>query len=188
MSATVSQFSDKYSAVGSTTYSGKYRWQNHQNPIWWWHYVSNGNVFRVTGPLWGESTGSPHKGQWRGSWTNVWAINSDGLDLRRHCPHYDVIVMYGTFCKEHLLITSGFPLQRANNAQSTSMLWRHCNCNVHSLRLKVVRPPLVVFYATPIREWGRLCYRKWPAGHLRKTRAYVIHEFKFYQIYNAQNM
>ena len=31
---------------------------------------SNGNIFRVTGSVWGESTGdrwiSPHKGQWRG--------------------------------------------------------------------------------------------------------------------------
>ena len=47
---------------------------------------SNGNIFCVTGPLWGKSArwlpvDSPHKGQWRGAlmlslicaWTNAWA-------------------------------------------------------------------------------------------------------------------
>ena len=67
---------------------------------------SNGNISRVTGPLWGESTGhlsvnSPHKGQWRGAlmfsliyaWTNGWAKYRDAGDLRRHCTHYDVTVI-----------------------------------------------------------------------------------------------
>ena len=44
----------------------------------------------------------PHKGQWRGAlmfslictWTNVWANNRDAGELRRHCAHYDIIVMY----------------------------------------------------------------------------------------------
>ena len=35
----------------------------------------NGNIFRVTGPLWGESTGhhrdSPHIGQWRGTYFDL---------------------------------------------------------------------------------------------------------------------
>ena len=61
--------------------------------------LSNGNIFRVTGPLWGESV--PHKGQWRGAlmfslicdWTNVWANNGDTDDLGRHRAHHDVIVM-----------------------------------------------------------------------------------------------
>ena len=42
-----------------------------------------------------------HKGQWRGAlifsliyaWTSSWAYNGDTGDLRRHCAHYDVIVM-----------------------------------------------------------------------------------------------
>ena len=66
---------------------------------------SNGNIFRVTGALWEESTGhlvvSSHKGQWRGAlmfslicaWTNDWTNNRDAGDLRRHCTHYDVTVM-----------------------------------------------------------------------------------------------
>ena len=44
---------------------------------------------------------SPHKGQWRGAlmfslicvWINGWVNNLEAGDLRRHCAHYDVIVM-----------------------------------------------------------------------------------------------
>ena len=44
---------------------------------------------------------SPHKGQWRGAlmfslicvWINGWVNNGETGDLRRHRPHYDVIVM-----------------------------------------------------------------------------------------------
>ena len=60
---------------------------------------SNGNIFRVTGPLWGDTTG--HKGQWRGvlvfslyrAWINGWADNPDTSDLSRHRAHYGVTVM-----------------------------------------------------------------------------------------------
>ena len=45
---------------------------------------------------------SPHRGQWRGAlmfswifaWINGWVNNRKGGDLRRHCVHYDVIVMF----------------------------------------------------------------------------------------------
>ena len=71
---------------------------------------SNGNIFRVIGPLCGEVTGpgefpaapvnSPHKGQWRGAlmfslswaWINDWVNNREASDLRRHRGHYDVNV------------------------------------------------------------------------------------------------
>ena len=68
---------------------------------------SNGNIFRVTGPLWRgfhrSPVDSPLKGQWRGAlvfsliyaWTNGWANNRDAGDLRRHHAHYDVTVMRG---------------------------------------------------------------------------------------------
>ena len=74
---------------------------------------SNGSIFRVTGPLWGNPpVNSPHKGQWRRAlifsliyvWTNVWANNRDAGDLRRHRAHYDVTVMqilYHTELKPH---------------------------------------------------------------------------------------
>ena len=57
---------------------------------------SNGNLFRVIGPLWG---------QWRGAlmfilnfaWTNGWANNRDTGDLRCRRAHYYVTVML-SFC------------------------------------------------------------------------------------------
>ena len=67
---------------------------------------SNGNLFRVTGPLWGESTGhwwipltkASDAGLWFlliCTWTNGWVSNRDAGDLRRHRAHYDVSVMHG---------------------------------------------------------------------------------------------
>ena len=60
---------------------------------------SNGNIFRVTGPLCGEFTG--HRWQWRGTlmfslicvWINGWVNNREAGDLRRYRAHYDVTVM-----------------------------------------------------------------------------------------------
>ena len=63
---------------------------------------SNGNIFRVTGPLCGEFTGPPpHKGQWRGALMfslicvsiKGWVNKREAGDLRRHHDHYDVSVM-----------------------------------------------------------------------------------------------
>ena len=69
---------------------------------WWRHNMmtsSNGNIFRVTGPL--SPVNSPHKGQWRGALMfsliraqiNGWVNNSEAGDLRRNHAHYDVTVM-----------------------------------------------------------------------------------------------
>ena len=73
-----------------------------------WSYMmtsSNGNIFRVTGPLCGEFTGPGefpiHKGQWRGAlifslicvWINGWVNNREAGDLRRYRGHYDVNVI-----------------------------------------------------------------------------------------------
>ena len=60
---------------------------------------SNVNIFRVIRPLCGEFTS--HKGQWRGAlmfslicaWINGWVNNGEAGNLRRHCAHYDVIVI-----------------------------------------------------------------------------------------------
>ena len=87
------------------------------------HFVkmtsSNENIFRVTGHLCGQLTGHrwiPHTKAsdaelwcflWSGSWINGWVSNGEAGDLRRHCAHYDVIVMvlklsrgysYGILC------------------------------------------------------------------------------------------
>ena len=62
---------------------------------------SNGNVFSVTGLLWGNSTNSPHKDQWRGALiislicalTYGWVNHRNTDYLRRHRAHYDVTIM-----------------------------------------------------------------------------------------------
>ena len=68
--------------------------------------IINWNIFRVTGPLCGKSTGHrPHKGQWRGAlmfslicaWTNGWVDNWNAGGFRRRCAHYDVTVMNNGF-------------------------------------------------------------------------------------------
>ena len=59
---------------------------------------SNGNIFRVTGPLWWESTGHRWSPPAEASdvelwcffiyaWTNGWANNRDAGDFRRHHSH-----------------------------------------------------------------------------------------------------
>ena len=69
---------------------------------------SNGNIFRVTGPSFGEFTGPgefPTQGQWRGAllfslirvWVNGWINNREAGDLRRHRGHYDVNAMLGEY-------------------------------------------------------------------------------------------
>ena len=70
---------------------------------------SNGNIFCVTGPLWGESIGhpvdSPHKGQWCGAlmfylmqaWTTwqlnkqsrCWRFETPWRSLWHHCNEHD---------------------------------------------------------------------------------------------------
>ena len=65
---------------------------------------SNGNIFRVTGPLCGEFTGHrwiPHTKAsdaelycfsiW--AWINGWVNNRKAGDLRRYRAHYDVTVI-----------------------------------------------------------------------------------------------
>ena len=67
---------------------------------------SNGNIFRVTGPLCGEFTGHRWIPRtkvsdaelwyflWSVPWINGWVNNREAGDLRRHRANYDVIVMY----------------------------------------------------------------------------------------------
>ena len=66
---------------------------------------SNGNIFRVTGPLCGEFNGQrwiPRTKAsdaklwcflWSASWINGWVNNREDCDWRHHRAHYDVIVM-----------------------------------------------------------------------------------------------
>ena len=76
---------------------------------------------------------SPPKSQWRGAlmfsliyaWTNGWANNRDGGDLRRHRAHYDVTVMLFNIKSEpngaawHRVLWSWCSLWQLNS------VWRH---------------------------------------------------------------
>ena len=72
--------------------------------LWCMMTSSNGNIFRVTGPL--SPAKSPHKVQWRKAlmfsficaWINGWVSNREAGDLIRHRAYYDVIVM-SDFCR-----------------------------------------------------------------------------------------
>ena len=67
---------------------------------------SNKNIFRVTDPLCGEFTGHrwiPRTKAsvaelwcflWFAHWINCWVNNREAGDLRRHCAHYEIIVMF----------------------------------------------------------------------------------------------
>ena len=74
---------------------------------------SNGNIFRVTGPLCGELTGhrwilltKASDAQfwcflWSAFWINGWINNREPGDLRRNRAHYDAIVMTTIMCIFH---------------------------------------------------------------------------------------
>ena len=86
---------------------------------------SNGNIFRVTGPLCGEFTNyrwipltkASDAELWcflclylnkrfsKQSWINGWVNNREAGDLRRHRGHYDVIVMYCIYCALQFVVT-----------------------------------------------------------------------------------
>ena len=64
--------------------------------IQWWHHQM-GTFSALLGPLWGKSTS-----HWCGAlmfslicaWSYGWANNQDAGDVRRHCAHYDVTVIW----------------------------------------------------------------------------------------------
>ena len=59
---------------------------------------SNGNIFRITGPVQGEPSQKPVTRSvdvfFIRPWTKGWANNRDAGDLRRHRDHYDDTVMH----------------------------------------------------------------------------------------------
>ena len=102
---------------------------------------SNGKIFRVTGPLWGESTGhrwipftkASDSGALMFSlictWTNSWANHRDAGDLRRHGVYYDVTV-----------ITKPLPYQTEvfSIEPSETDLWiKMCTFSLNDLHLKM---------------------------------------------------
>ena len=69
---------------------------------WWRHRMEKFSaLLAFCAGIHRSPANSPHKGQWRGAlmlslicaWINDWVNNREAGDLRRHCPHYDAIVM-----------------------------------------------------------------------------------------------
>ena len=77
----------------SMSYGSRWVWQLIKGSMM---TSSNGNIFRFTGHLWGESIRL-----WGGTlmfslicaWTNGWTNNRHAGDLRDHGVHYDVTLM-----------------------------------------------------------------------------------------------
>ena len=77
--------------------------------VWWHLFPWISWIFCVTGSLYGIS---PVTGKftsqstvvqsflWSAPWINGWVNNREAGDLRRHCAHYDITVMFKgtTFC------------------------------------------------------------------------------------------
>ena len=99
---------------------------------WWCHRIE---TFSRYWPSVSSPVNSLHKGLWRGalmcslicSWTNSWANHRDTCDLRRHYPHYDVIVM-------NAVVSYGFVILCGDVTSETlynTLRSRHNGC--HSL-------------------------------------------------------
>ena len=89
---------------------------------------SNGNIFRVTGPLCGEFTGHRWIPRTKASdaelwcfhlicaWINDWGNNREAGDLRRHSAHYDVTIIrerntHNVYCAEERKYTLKYPME-----------------------------------------------------------------------------
>ena len=82
---------------------------------------SNGNIFRVSGPLCGEFTCHRWIARtkasdaelcsflWTAPWINGWVNNREAGDLRRHRAHYDDIVMENGWCNLYAYLVDGWP-------------------------------------------------------------------------------
>ena len=95
--------------------------------------LSNANIFRVTGPLWGEFTGH----QWipltyasdAELWCFLWSasVQTDAGVLRRHRSHYDVITMkwISRISRRNVKVVHGSSTHWSKNNISTSpSVWR----------------------------------------------------------------
>ena len=80
--------------------------RQHDDVIKWKHFLRYWPFMRG---IHRSPVNSPHKVKWRGAlvsslicvWINGWVNNREAGDLRRHCGHYDVIVMMKGMCRTH---------------------------------------------------------------------------------------
>ena len=120
---------------------------------------SNGNIFHVTGPLCGESTGhrwipltkASDVELWCFLWfapekkkKNDWANNGDSKDLRCHHAHYDVTVM-STVCSHrelpHLLIPFGYNVYWASIVYAETQMLLYQTISSYKADQHTIMPP-----------------------------------------------
>ena len=99
--------------------------QNAHIYTWWRHQMEQFSALLAL--CLGNSPGnSPHKVQWRGAlmlsliraWTNGWVNNLEIGDLRRHCAHYDVIVL-----RVNIIATDVLATQLGRASGVTGLTW-----------------------------------------------------------------
>ena len=105
----------------------------HDDVIKWKHFPRNWPFVRG---IHRSPVNSPHKGQWRGALMftlicariNGWVNNREAGDLRRHCAHYDVIVMCNPVIQKTLCGGPGWctlpPL--GTPRRDSRIPWHHC--------------------------------------------------------------
>ena len=122
---------------------------------------SNGNGFRVTGPLCGEFTGEfPSQRQVVRSlvfslicvWINGWVNNREAGDLGRHQAHYDVIVMVvqsSLFTRPLFHCTFPWPMEVCNKIDILSLLLIYGNPQFDCEYSYVIYEFMHMFYFFP---------------------------------------
>ena len=120
---------------------------------------SNGNIFRVTGHLCGDS---PVPGEFLAQrpvtallfslicvWINGWVNNRESGDLRRHRAHYDVTVMTTI-------------VWRLCTRRWTAMVAHACigpwRCLTLDCKLDCLKCPLYISETEMSTIWGTFCY------------------------------
>ena len=143
----------------------------------------NWNIFRVTGPLWGEFTGhrwipltkdSDTEIFFKCLWTNGWANHRNVGDLRRNSVHYDVTVMHLYSC--HYVVHRS--LNTISEIVQTKMFLLHYNerYRIFGLQIYLIPGGLIdnvsawttwVFSAKPLPEqcWGRYLAHMYTTSH-----------------------
>ena len=125
---------------------------------------SNGNIFRVTGPLCGEFTGDRWIPLTKASDAELrcflwsWINNREAGDLRRHRAHYDVTVMSCCFQPLRYNVEEQDAWDRRSEASVSSYFGRYL-CRP-MINLKVLFPQTLYHTSTirllPINHTNRL--------------------------------
>ena len=145
---------------------------------------SNGSIFRVTGPLWGESTGHrwspPTKASDTEHWCFLWSAPEQTAEQTLETPviwdAIELIMRLLVLCKRYLPVADGFLSQRTSNAESypmstTSLVWQRRNQKQHVLLAISQRNPRMT-------DWfpsQRVSYAESVSVHALTTSWYIVH-------------